>query len=150
MLAVVQRVVRADVRAVGEMVGSIGRGLLVLVGAAHGDTAEDSYALADKLVGLRIFSDEAGRMNRSVVDIEGSVLIVSQFTLQADLRKGRRPSFVEAAPPAEAEPLIEAVVERVRQVVPTATGRFGAAMEIDLVNDGPVTIIIDVADGRVL
>ena len=130
--------------------GSIGRGLLVLVGATNGDTTEDSNALADKLVGLRIFSDEAGKMNKSVTDIEGAILVVSQFTLHADLRKGRRPSFVEAAHPEKAEPLIEAVVERMHQAVPTATGRFGAAMEIDLINDGPVTIIIDVVDGRVL
>lgn len=122
----------------------------MLVGATDGDTPEDSNALADKLVGLRIFPDEAGKMNRSVVDIEGAILVVSQFTLHADLRKGRRPSFVQAAHPDKAEPLIEAVVERVRQAVQTATGRFGAAMEIDLVNDGPVTIIIDVNDGRVL
>lgn len=150
MRAVVQRVVRAEVRIAGEVVGSIGRGLLVLVGVTNGDTTEDSNALADKLVGLRIFPDEAGKMNRSVVDIEGAVLVVSQFTLHADLRKGRRPSFVEAAHPEKAEPLIEAVVERTQRAVPTATGRFGAAMEIDLVNDGPVTIIIDVNDGRVL
>lgn len=150
MRAVVQRVVRADVRTAGEVVGSIGRGLLVLVGATNGDTTEDSNALADKLVGLRIFSDEAGKMNKSVTDIEGAILVVSQFTLHADLRKGRRPSFVEAAHPEKAEPLIEAVVERMQQAVPTATGRFGAAMEIDLINDGPVTIIIDVVDGRVL
>ena len=122
----------------------------MLVGATDGDTPEDSNALADKLVGLRIFPDEAGKMNRSVVDIEGAILVVSQFTLHADLRKGRRPSFVQAAHPDKAEPLIEAVVERVRQAVQTATGRFGAAMEIDLINDGPVTIIIDVVDGRVL
>ena len=150
MRAVVQRVARAEVRIAGEVVGSIGPGLLVLVGSTDGDTTEDSNALADKLVGLRIFPDEAGKMNRSVVDIEGAVLVVSQFTLHADLRKGRRPSFVEAAHPEKAEPLIEAVVERMRRAVPTATGRFGAAMEIDLVNDGPVTIIIDVNDGRVL
>lgn len=150
MRAVVQRVVRAEVRIAGEVVGSIGRGLLVLVGVTNGDTTEDSNALADKLVGLRIFPDQAGKMNRSVVDIEGAVLVVSQFTLHADLRKGRRPSFVEAAHPEKAEPLIEAVVERMQRAVPTATGRFGAAMEIDLVNDGPVTIIIDVNDGRVL
>lgn len=150
MRAVVQRVARASVRTDGRVVGSIERGLLVLVGATDDDTQVDARALADKLVGLRIFPDEAGKMNRSVVDVGGAVLIVSQFTLHADVGKGRRPSFVAAASPETAEPLIEAVIGRVRETVPTATGRFGAAMEIDLVNDGPVTIIIEVAGGRVL
>jgi len=150
MRAVVQRVTRARVRVAGETVGEIGRGLLVLVGAAAGDTPADAVALADKLAGLRIFPDDEGRMNRSVAEAGGAVLVVSQFTLLADLRRGRRPSFTEAAPPEEAEPLVDAVAEHLgRAGVPCAAGRFRAHMEVELLNDGPVTLVLEVGGGRV-
>ena len=149
MRAVVQRVSRARVRVAGETVGEIGRGLLVLVGAAAGDTPADAVALADKLAGLRIFPDDEGRMNRSVAEAGGAVLVVSQFTLLADLRRGRRPSFTEAAPPEEAEPLVDAVAEHLgRAGVPCAAGRFRAHMEVELLNDGPVTLVLEVGGGR--
>ncbi len=144
MRAVLQRVSQARVKIDGEIVGEIGRGLLVLLGIAHGDTPEQAEWLADKLAGLRIFEDEAGKMNRDVVEIGGGVLIVSQFTLYGDCRKGRRPSFIEAAPPAIAVPLYAAFIDAMRaRGVPTATGRFGAMMSVELVNEGPVTIIVD-------
>jgi len=147
---VVQRVSWARVRVEGETVGEIGRGLLVLVGAAAGDTAADAAALADKLAGLRIFPDDEGRMNRSVDEAGGAVLVVSQFTLLGDLRRGRRPSFSDAAPPEEAEPLVDAVAEHLRRAgVPCATGRFRAHMEVELLNDGPVTLVLEVSGGRV-
>ena len=150
MRAVVQRVAWARVRVGGESVGEIGPGLLVLVGAAGGDTTADAAALADKLAGLRILPDEGGRMNRSVAEAGGGVLVVSQFTLLGDLRRGRRPSFTDAAPPETAEPLVEEVVEHLRRAgVLCATGRFGAHMEVELLNDGPVTLILEVSGGRV-
>lgn len=150
MRAVVQRVSWARVRVEGETVGEIGAGLLVLVGAAAGDTSVDSEALAEKLAGLRIFPDDEGRMNRSVVESGGAVLVVSQFTLLGDLRRGRRPSFTEAAPPAEAEPLVDLVTEGLRRAgVPCAAGRFRAHMEVELLNDGPVTLVLEVVGGRV-
>lgn len=150
MRAVVQRVSRATVTADGEVIGEIGRGLLVLVAAAPGDAEADAEALADKLVGLRIFRDDAGKMNRSVVEVGGSVLVVSQFTLYAEVRRGRRPSFVGAAPPEVAEPLLEAVVRGVAaRGVSAAAGRFGAMMEVSLVNDGPVTLVIEVEGGSI-
>jgi len=148
--AVVQRVSRARVRVEGETVAEIGPGLLVLVGAAVGDTPADAAALADKLGGLRIFPDEEGRMNRSVAEAGGAVLVVSQFTLLGDLRRGRRPSFTGAAPPEEAEPLVEEVAGQLRRAgVPCATGRFRAHMEVELLNDGPVTLVVEVSRGRV-
>ncbi len=151
MRAVVQRVAEASVTVGGTVVGAIGPGLLVLVGAAPGDGAAEAHALADKLVGLRIFPDDDGRMNRSVADTGGEVLVVSQFTLLADVRKGRRPSFTGAAAPELAEPLVEAVAARLAAAgVRCATGRFGAMMQVHLVNDGPVTLVIDVADARVV
>ena len=150
MRAVVQRVGRACVRVDGETVAEIGQGLLVLVGAAEGDTAEDSAALAQKLVALRVFPDEDRRMNRSLSDIGGEVLLVSQFTLLGDVRKGRRPSFTAAAAPELAEPLVDAVAFAVRTSgVICHTGVFGAMMDVELVNDGPVTLVLDVAGGRV-
>ncbi len=150
MRAVVQRVSRATVSIEGEIVGEIGRGLLVLVAAAPEDGEADAAALADKLVGLRIFRDDAGKMNRSVVDVGGSVLVISQFTLYGEVRRGRRPSFAAAAPPEVAEPLLEAVVRGVAaRGVPVATGRFGAMMEVSLVNDGPVTLVIEVEGGSI-
>ncbi len=151
MRAVVQRVARAAVRVEGETVGEIGRGLLVLVGAAAGDGPADAAALADKIAGLRIFPDTEGRMNRSVVEAGGAVLVVSQFTLCGDVRRGRRPSFAAAAAPEAAEPLVDLVTERLRQAgVTCATGRFRAHMEVELCNDGPVTLVVDVAAGRVV
>lgn len=151
MRAVAQRVARAAVTVDGEVVGEIGRGLLVLVGAAHGDGRGDAEALADKLVGLRIFADADDRMNLSVGDVGGAVLLVSQFTLLADVRKGRRPSFTDAALPDVAAPLLDTMADRIAaQGVPVATGRFGARMAVELVNDGPVTIVVDVVDGRVV
>lgn len=150
MRAVVQRVSQARVRVAGETVGEIGPGLLVLVGAATGDTPADAAALADKLGGLRIFLDDEGRMNRSVGEAGGAVLVVSQFTLLGDLRRGRRPSFTGAAPPEEAEPLVDLVAEHLRSAgVPCATGRFRAHMEVELLNDGPVTLMLEIRGGRV-
>jgi D-aminoacyl-tRNA deacylase len=144
MRAVVQRVSRAGVTIDGEVVGAIDRGLLVLLGVAPGDTEAEVRWLADKIVGLRIFSDAEGKMNRGVIEAGGGVLVVSQFTLYGDCRKGRRPSFIGAAPPEVAEPLYEAFVAAIRaQGVPAATGRFGAMMQVELVNDGPVTLLLD-------
>ena len=140
MRAVVQRVSSASVTVGGERIAAIDRGLLVLLGVRRGDTAEQADKLARKLLALRIFEDEEGRMNRSVTDVGGEVLCVSQFTLYGDTRKGNRPSFVEAAPPEEAEPLYE----RVREALGAQGGRFGAHMEVALVNDGPVTVIVEV------
>ncbi len=144
MRAVIQRVSEARVRVNGETVGEIGHGLLVLVGVTHGDTEEDARWLARKVVGLRIFEDDAGKMNLSVKDVGGGVLVVSQFTLYADARRGRRPSFVAAAAPDVAAPLIEAFCRFVEaEGVPVATGRFGAMMQVCLCNEGPVTLIVD-------
>lgn len=150
MRAVIQRVSRASVTVAGEQRAAIDGGLLVLVGVSADDTEGDAVALADKVVALRIFRDDEGRMNRSVLDDGGSVLVVSQFTLIAELTKGRRPSFVAAAAPEIAEPLVEAVAARIGDAgVSVVSGVFGALMEVDLVNDGPVTLVIDVNGGRV-
>ena len=144
MRAVVQRVTRARVVIDGEAVGDIGQGLLVLLGVTHSDTAEVAAWLADKIVGLRVFNDADGKMNLSVADVGGGVLVVSQFTLYGDCQKGRRPSFIDAARPEVAIPLYEAFVNGVKALgVPPATGRFGAMMQVELVNDGPVTLIVD-------
>jgi D-tyrosyl-tRNA(Tyr) deacylase len=144
MRAVVQRVSEARVAIDGEVVGEIGHGLLVLLGITHGDTPEQAEWLADKIVGLRIFEDNGGKMNRDVIEAGGGILVVSQFTLYGDCRKGRRPSFIEAAPPALAVPLYAAFVDGIRaRGVRTATGRFGAMMRVELVNEGPVTLIVD-------
>jgi D-tyrosyl-tRNA(Tyr) deacylase len=142
--AVAQRVLRARVRVGDEIAAEMGAGLLALVGAGRGDDAAAARELAHKLVHLRIFEDADGRMNRSLVETGGTLGIVSQFTLFGDARKGRRPAFVDAAPGAQAEPLIEAVAAAARELgVPVATGRFGARMQVELVNDGPVTLLID-------
>ena len=144
MRAVIQRVKRACVRVDEKTVGEIGRGLLVLLGVGRDDSEDDARYIADKLSFLRIFEDSEGKMNLSVRDIAGSVLVVSQFTLFADCRKGRRPSFVEAGDPVHAQRLYEQVVKILRQSgVPTAEGTFQAMMEVELINDGPVTIILD-------
>jgi len=151
MRAVLQRVASASVVVDGVTVGAIDGGLLVLVGVEEGDGSAEARALAAKLVGLRIFGDDEGRMNRSVADAGGGVLVVSQFTLLGDVRKGRRPSFTRAADPDVAAPLVELIAAEIRRAgVVCATGRFGAHMDVALVNDGPVTIVIDVHDGRVL
>jgi D-tyrosyl-tRNA(Tyr) deacylase len=144
MKAVLQRVNRAQVTVGGEIVGQIGRGILVLVGVEQGDTEADAQALADKTVQLRIFDDADGKMNLSLAEISGSVLVVSQFTLLGDCRKGRRPSFVQAAPPELAERLYETFIAAVGvQGIRVATGRFRAMMQVELVNDGPVTLLLD-------
>ena len=144
MRAVVQRVRSCRVVVADEVVGEIGRGLVVLLGIRNGDTVDQARWLADKVVNLRILEDEQGKMNVSVADTGGAVLVVSQFTLYGDCQKGRRPSFIEAARPEVAEPLYEAFVNAIRlQGVPVATGRFGADMQVELVNDGPVTVILD-------
>ncbi|HLJ92839.1 MAG TPA: D-aminoacyl-tRNA deacylase [Gemmataceae bacterium] len=144
MRAVVQRVSRARVVVDQEVLGQIGRGLLVLLGVAHADTPAQSRWLAEKVVGLRIFADEEGKMNRGLVDVGGEALVVSQFTLYGDCQKGRRPSFVDAAPPDIAIPLYEDFLTALRALgIPTASGRFGAMMQVELVNDGPVTLIVD-------
>jgi D-tyrosyl-tRNA(Tyr) deacylase len=144
MRAVIQRVSRARVVIDGETVGEVGRGLLVLLGVTHADTADEAARLADKVVGLRIFNDADGKMNLSIADVGGGVLVVSQFTLYGDCRKGRRPSFIDAARPEVAVPLYEAFVKGVKALgIPAATGRFGAMMQVELVNDGPATLIVD-------
>jgi D-tyrosyl-tRNA(Tyr) deacylase len=144
MRAVVQRVRHARVVVGDEVVGAIGQGLLVLLGVAPDDTPEAARWLADRIVGLRIFADDEGKMNRSVADVGGAVLTVSQFTLYGDCRKGRRPSFITAAGPEIAIPLYETFIEAVKaRGVPAATGRFGAMMQVELINDGPVTLILE-------
>jgi D-tyrosyl-tRNA(Tyr) deacylase len=147
MRLVIQRVSSASVAVDGEVVGAIAGGLLVLVGVRHGDTTDLARRLAAKTAELRIFPDEGGRFNRSLRDAGGEALVVSQFTLYGDTRKGRRPSFNDAAPPEVAEPLIAAYVDALQAAgVRIAQGRFGAQMQVALVNDGPVTIIIDSDD----
>jgi D-tyrosyl-tRNA(Tyr) deacylase len=142
--AVVQRVGSARVRVGGETVAEMGGGLLALVGVARGDGPPQADELAAKLVGLRVFEDDAGRMNRSLLEVGGTLGVVSQFTLLADARRGRRPSFGEAAPPEQAEPLVEGVVRAARAAgAPVVTGRFRARMELELVNLGPVTVLLD-------
>ncbi len=144
MRAVIQRVSRASVEVEGEVVGAIGRGWLVLLGVGRDDAPEDAARLAEKIVNLRAFEDDAGKMNRSVADVDGAVLVVSQFTVMADCRGGRRPSFTDAAPPELAEALYEEFVRRVAALGrPVATGRFRAEMAVSLVNDGPVTFLLD-------
>lgn len=144
MRAVVQRVSAASVTVEGRKVGTIGPGLLVLLGVARGDTEKDGEYLAEKLAGLRIFEDEEEKMNRSVAQIGGSILLVSQFTLYGDVRHGRRPSFTQAAPPEEANRLYEDLAQKLQDKGLTVeTGQFQAHMEVSLVNDGPVTILLD-------
>ncbi len=145
MRAVVQRVTRASVTVQDDVVGSIGAGLLVLLGVAAGDGQAEIDWLAEKLAGLRIFPDDAGKMNLSLLDEDLEMLVVSQFTLYGDCSKGRRPSFVKAAPPQHAEPIYEAFCEalRARGVRHVAQGRFQATMQVSLVNDGPVTLVLE-------
>src|SRR5436305_14498617 len=144
MRAVLQRVTRARVIVGGETVGEIGSGLVVLLGIAGDDTEQDIKYLVEKIVGLHLFDDEDGRMNLSIKDVDGELLIVSQFTLYGDVRRGRRPSWSEAAPPQVAEPLYESFVAAARSLVGrVATGSFRRMMQVELVNDGPVTILLD-------
>jgi D-tyrosyl-tRNA(Tyr) deacylase len=144
MRAVLQRVSRASVEVDGRVVGAIGTGWLVLLGVARGDTDDDARKLADKVVGLRAFEDDQGKMNRNVGEVGGHLLVVSQFTLLGDCRAGRRPSFTEAAAPAEAERLYSLFVRHALALgIGTATGRFRAMMKVELVNDGPVTLLLD-------
>jgi len=146
MRAVVQRVSRARVSVNGEITGEIGRGLLVLLGVGVGDTRADADYLAEKTIGLRIFEDAGGKMNLSVAEVAGALLVVSQFTLYGDVRRGKRPSFDAAAPPDEARELYEYFVEKVRAAgLRCATGRFQETMQVELVNEGPVTILLDSA-----
>ena len=148
MRAVLQRVRRSKVTVEGEIVGEIAAGWLVLLGVAPEDTRKEIDWLADKVVNLRAFADAAGKMNLSVQDVGGSVLVVSQFTLYGDCLRGRRPGFTAAAPPEVAEPLYEQFVTALKALgVPVATGRFAADMQVELVNDGPVTFVIDTPQG---
>jgi D-tyrosyl-tRNA(Tyr) deacylase len=145
--AVIQRVSQASVSVNNQVVGAIDRGFLVLVGVTHDDTRVEADWLARKIAGLRLFEDEAGKMNLGLADIGGAVLVVSQFTLYGDARKGRRPDFLQAARPEQADPLITYFVDQLRsQGVTVATGQFQARMEVALVNDGPVTLWLDTAD----
>jgi D-tyrosyl-tRNA(Tyr) deacylase len=147
MRVVLQRVSSARVAVTGEVVGEVGRGWLVLLGVAHADTPAEAVWLADKVANLRAFPDADGKMNRSVQDVGGGVLVVSNFTLYADCRKGRRPSFIAAARPEQAEPLCRAFADGLRALgVPVAEGRFGADMQVELVNDGPVTLVLETAE----
>ena len=148
MRCVVQRCARAQVSVDGEVVGSVGRGFMVLCGVEDGDSVADMEYCRGKIAGLRVFEDEAGKMNLSLKDVGGEILLVSQFTLLGDARHGRRPSFIRAARPEQAEPLFEKLVQRVADAgIPVATGRFRTHMEVALVNDGPVTILLDSKKG---
>jgi D-tyrosyl-tRNA(Tyr) deacylase len=143
--AVVQRVTQGSVTVNGQVVGDIGHGLVVLLGVARSDSRKEAEVLAEKIARLRIFEDDNGKMNRSLLDTGGSMLVVSQFTLLGDCRKGRRPSFAGAAPPEQAEALYAHFVQKVAQMgVTTATGRFRASMQVALINDGPVTLVLEV------
>jgi D-tyrosyl-tRNA(Tyr) deacylase len=144
MRALIQRVSRASVSVDGEVVGQIGRGVVALVGVTHGDTQEQAEWLARKTAGLRIFEDGEGKMNAGLLDVGGAALVVSQFTLYADARKGRRPSFTDAAPPEIAEPLVAHFAQVLRdEGVPVETGIFRATMMVEIHNDGPVTILLE-------
>lgn len=144
MRAVVQRVSRGSVSVDDKIVGAIGRGVVVLVGVTHDDTKEQAEWLARKIAGLRIFEDDAGKINAGLLDIDGAALVISQFTLYADVRKGRRPGFTDAALPEVAEPLVEHFVQAMRDHgVPVETGVFGAHMMVEIHNDGPVTILVE-------
>ena len=148
MRCLLQRVTHAAVRVEGEVVGEIGTGFAILLGVGQDDTGDEIERLAGKVVNLRVFADEAGKMNRSLLDVGGAALVVSQFTLYADMRKGRRPSFVGAGAPDVAEPLVERFAARLRElgVGHVATGRFGAEMAVEIHNDGPVTLWLDTAE----
>jgi D-tyrosyl-tRNA(Tyr) deacylase len=145
MRAVIQRVQKGQVSVEGKIIGAIGSGLVILLGAGHGDGQAEADRLANKIANLRIFSDSDGKTNLSILDVDGEILLISQFTLYADCRKGRRPSFVHAAPPEVAAPLVDDFAERLRQagVRRVETGEFGASMLVEIHNDGPFTIVLD-------
>lgn len=144
MRVVIQRVTRASVSVEDQVIGAIGPGLVILLGVAHGDGEAEARWLADKIVNLRIFRDEDGKFNLSALDVGGEALVISQFTLLGDARRGRRPGFTDAAPPEVAEPLVDLFADLVRQQgVRVATGRFGAHMLVEIHNDGPVTLVLD-------
>ncbi len=144
MKAVIQRVSEGSVSVEGKIIGEIKQGLVILLGVTHDDTREDADYLSEKIVNLRIFTDDAGKMNRSLLDINGAVLAISQFTLYGNTRKGRRPSFIEAAPPEIADPLYEYFMANIREKgVVVEKGQFGAMMQVKIFNDGPVTILLD-------
>jgi len=146
MRVVLQRVSRAEVRIAGKVTGRVGVGFVLLAGFASTDTEETLAWMADKVLGLRVFGDDEGKMNRALADVQGGVLVVSQFTLYGDARKGRRPSFIDAAPPEIAIPLYERFVALLREHgagIPVETGEFGAMMDVELVNDGPVTLMLE-------
>lgn len=144
MRALIQRVSKASVTVEGEVISRIGKGLVILLGIGHGDGEAQAAFLAEKTANLRIFEDEQGKTNLSVLDVKGEAIVVSQFTLYADTRKGRRPSFIDAALPEVAAPLVDRFVQLLRgHGVPTQTGQFGAHMEVDIYNDGPVTIWLE-------
>jgi D-tyrosyl-tRNA(Tyr) deacylase len=147
MRALVQRVSRARVTIAGDTVGQIGRGFLILLGVTHADGQAEADWLARKIAGLRVFEDDAGKMNLGLAEVDGAALVVSQFTLYGDARRGRRPSFTGAARPEHAEPLVDYFAAQLHgQGIPVETGRFGAMMQVELVNDGPVTLWLDTAD----
>ena len=149
MIAVLQRARKAKVTVAGRVTGEIGTGLVVLLGVAKGDTEKDADFLADRIAGFRIFNDTANKMNLSLRDIGGAALVISQFTLAGDWRKGRRPSFTSAAPPEEGERLYKYFCEQLRALeVPVETGEFGAMMDVHLINDGPVTFVMDSRENR--
>ena len=144
MRVLLQRVSRASVTVEGQPISSIGKGLLILLGVGHGDREEQAKFLAEKIANLRVFEDEQGKTNLSILDVKGEAIVVSQFTLYADTRKGRRPSFIDAALPDVAEPLVSRFAELLRgHGVPTQTGKFGAHMQVEIHNDGPVTIWLE-------
>lgn len=144
MRALLQRVSKASVTVEGQTLSSIGKGLLILLGVGHGDGEEQAKFIAEKIANLRIFEDEQGKTNLSILDVKGEAIVVSQFTLYADTRKGRRPSFIDAAVPDVAEPLVDRVIELLRGYgVPTQTGKFGHHMQVEIHNDGPVTIWLE-------
>ncbi|MCU0643455.1 MAG: D-aminoacyl-tRNA deacylase [bacterium] len=147
MRAVVQRVTKASVSIEGKIVGSIGKGLVILLGVKNGDSEDDAKFLADKCVNLRIFADAAGKFNLSAIEVGGELLAISQFTLYGDARKGRRPSFIDAAPPEISEPLYQKFITYLRQSgLKVAIGEFGAMMLVEIYNDGPVTILLESKD----
>lgn len=148
MRAVLQRVTRASVRVDEKIIGEIGKGILVLLGVGHDDSEQDAKYLAEKIIGLRIFEDEEDKMNLSLLDVKGELLVVSQFTLYGDARKGKRPSYSDAAPPEKANSLYEFFVAETRkQVSKVETGSFRAMMDVELINDGPVTVLLDSKKG---
>ena len=143
MRAVIQRVSEAKVTIGQETVGQIGRGYMVLLGIEDVDTEQDADYICDKIIGLRVFEDDQGKMNLGILDVNGAILLISQFTLYGDARHGRRPRFIKASRPEQAIPLYEYAIRRLSQSVPVETGRFGAEMQVALVNDGPVTILLE-------